>query len=116
MRILHRSPFQSATNGKPSKTGPSGPAPTPNSDSSVSSWHPSTNGYTDGVPFYGLVSNAIIIRTFNLDDLTGFDNQDPLQRFSVHATFLRRLLQKVTNTQRKDRKIGGEVVCIVVVF
>ncbi|KAF9939089.1 hypothetical protein BGZ70_006488, partial [Mortierella alpina] len=34
-----------------------------------------TNDYTDGVPYYGLVSNADLIRSFELDDLSQLDDQ-----------------------------------------
>ncbi|KAK3846473.1 MAG: hypothetical protein J3R72DRAFT_486735 [Linnemannia gamsii] len=44
-----------------------------------------TNDYTDGVPFYGLVSNAEIVRTFALDGLQGLDDQGRLRRFKQHV-------------------------------
>jgi len=38
-----------------------------------------TNDYTDGVPFYGLVSNAEIVRKFKLDGLQELSDQERLQ-------------------------------------
>ncbi|KAG0206924.1 hypothetical protein BGX33_007161 [Mortierella sp. NVP41] len=45
-----------------------------------------TNDYTDGVPFYGLVSSADIVRTFELEALEELNDQERLQRFKHHIT------------------------------
>ncbi|KAF9111827.1 hypothetical protein BGX30_007460, partial [Mortierella sp. GBA39] len=44
-----------------------------------------TNDYTDGVPYYGLVSNADIVRTLTLDGLDGLNDQERLRQFKHHV-------------------------------
>ena len=44
-----------------------------------------TNDYTDGVPFYGLASNAEIVRTFALDGFGGLSDQGRFRRFRQHV-------------------------------
>ncbi|KAF8945772.1 hypothetical protein BGZ47_001972 [Haplosporangium gracile] len=44
-----------------------------------------TNDYTDGVPFYGLLSNAEIVQTFALDGLEGLNDQKRLRRLRQHV-------------------------------
>jgi hypothetical protein len=43
------------------------------------------NDYTDGVPLYGLVSNAEIVRTLVLDRHQGLSDQDQLLRFQDYV-------------------------------
>jgi 5'-3' exonuclease len=56
------------------------------------------NDYTNGVPFYGLVSNAEIVRGFVLDGLVGLNNQAQLQQLKLH---IQQYLDIVHNNARQ---------------
>lgn len=59
-----------------------------------------TNDYTDGVPFYGLVSNAEIVRTFELGGLQGLSDQERLRQFKHYVTrYLGRVHGKAKEVQ-----------------
>ncbi|OAQ21974.1 hypothetical protein K457DRAFT_26554, partial [Linnemannia elongata AG-77] len=62
-----------------------------------------TNDYTDGVPFYGLVSNAKIVRTFKLDGLQGLSSQERLRQFKVCVT---QYLKNVKDNAKKVQELA----------
>ncbi|KAF9910422.1 hypothetical protein EC991_006689 [Linnemannia zychae] len=45
-----------------------------------------SNNYTDGVPSYGLLSNAEIVRSFTLNELQGLDDQGRLNQFTDYVS------------------------------
>ncbi|KAG9073275.1 hypothetical protein KI688_001067 [Linnemannia hyalina] len=64
-----------------------------------------TNDYTDGVPYYGLVSNADIVRTFTLDGLDGLSDQERLGQFKHHVI---QYLKIVYDSAHKLQEIAEE--------